>query len=240
MIGAITSIEHLERWFRGNALPYFTLKYAGPGERVIFRNDGAIDDMETAWDELRHQVEMQGASGRAMLEVLVFKKGKANHPVRTNIDIRNMPANSQNGNIAGLPGGIANVGDYVDMKVRLAMLERDNEDLMQQIDNPANTWERVIDKLSESPHLAGLAQMLISGLMKPGAPAQVGKQQQQQQPQPDYEPPQGANANPNHIFEQNILDTTRLLGIDHVTLSAKLKKLVETNPDQAKQLLSEL
>lgn len=235
MIGAITSIEHLERWFKGNGEPYFTLKYAGPGERVIFRNDGAIEDIETAWDELRHQVEMQGASGRAMLEVLAYKKGRNNHALRTNVDIRAVTTNAQMAGINGMPGSMSSMVDYVDMKVELAMLKRDNEELEFRLMEPANTWERIIDKVSESPHLAGIAQMLIANLTKTGN----ASQQIAQQPKPDVEQPQHANGNPNHQFEQNILDTSRMLEMDHVTLSAKLKRLVETNPDLAKQILNE-
>ena len=129
MTGSITNIEQLEKWFRAGNLPFFSLKYAGTGDKTIFRNE-VWEDMEDAWEQLRNQVEAQASAGRAMLEILVYKKGSANHPLRTNVDIRPGYYPAQAG-ISG-PGmypqmGIGNVQEYVTKEVRIAMLERDNE-----------------------------------------------------------------------------------------------------------------
>ena len=236
MTGSITNIEQLEKWFRAGNLPFFSLKYAGTGDKTIFRNE-VWEDMEDAWEQLRNQVEAQASAGRAMLEILVYKKGSANHPLRTNVDIRPGYYPAQAG-ISG-PGmypqmGIGNVQEYVTKEVRIAMLERDNEDLRNEINNPANTWERILDKVSESPNLAGIAQTFIALLaskfgaatpmMTPvnGTPlvAQEGE---------EY---------PDAMFE-NLETAAGLLGSSPEAVAAKLAQLVKQNPELAKTLLSQ-
>lgn len=236
MTGSITNIEQLEKWFRAGNLPFFSLKYAGTGDKTIFRNE-VWEDMEDAWEQLRNQVEAQASAGRAMLEILVYKKGAANHPLRTNVDIRPGYYQAQAG-IAGpgFPGmgmGIGNVQDYVTKEVRIAMLERDNEDLRNEISNPANTWERILDKIAESPHLAGIAQMFLGGVLgKLGQPAPVmtpvnGMPAVASQESGEY---------PDAMYED--LETAAgILGSSPEAVAAKLAQLVKQNPELAKTLL---
>lgn len=237
MTGSITNIEQLEKWFRAGNLPFFSLKYAGTGDKTIFRNE-VWEDMEDAWEQLRNQVEAQASAGRAMLEILVHKKGAANHPLRTNVDIRPGYYPAQAG-IAG-PGmypqmGIGNVQEYVTKEVRIAMLERDNEDLRNEISNPANTWERILDKIAESPHLAGIAQMFLGGLLgKLGQPAPVmtpvnGMPVEVSRESEEY---------PDAMFE-NLEAAAGILGTSPEAVAEKLAELVKQNPELAKTLLSQ-
>lgn len=237
MTGSITNIEQLEKWFRAGNLPFFSLKYAGTGDKTIFRNE-VWEEMEDAWEQLRNQVEAQASAGRAMLEILVYKKGSANHPLRTNVDIRPGYYPSQPG-IAG-PGmypqmGIGNVQDYVSKEVRIAMLERDNEDLKAALNNPANTWERILDKISESPHLAGIAQMFVGGILSrfgQGAPVTM--------PVNGMPPtiPQEGEEYPDAMFE-DLEAAAGMLGTSPEAVAAKLAQLVKQNPELAKTLLSQ-
>lgn len=234
MTGSITNIEQLERWFKSANLPFFTLKYAGTGDKVIFRNE-AWEDMEEAWEQLRNQVEAQASAGRAMLEILVYKKGGANHPLRTNLDLRPGYYPAQQG-IAG-PGyvgafpGIGSVQDYVQQQVKIAMLERDNADLQAELSNPANTWERVLDKIAESPHLAGIAQMFVHGVMSRFAPAAAPVMAA-----PVNGVPAQEEAYPDDMYN-NLEEAANILDTTPEAIAAKVAQLVKQNPETAKMLL---
>ncbi len=215
MQGSITNIEALEKWFKSNNLPYFSLKYAGQGEKIIFRNE-LWDDIEEAWEHLRDQVTAQADGGRAMLELLVYNKGKANHPLRTNIDIRVQPTSVAGIAGIGFPGLYGNMEGYIAQRIELEMLKRDNEELQAQIENPTNTWERIIDKLGNSPHLSGIAQVLISSLFAKApvsAPAIAGN-----------------GSSP-------LDEAAEILGTPPETLANKVLELVKNNPELAKSLL---
>lgn len=232
MTGSITNIEQLEKWFRAANLPFFSIRYAGQGEKIVFRNE-VWEDMEDAWEQLKNQVEAQASAGRAMLEILVFAKGKANHPLRTNVDIRPgyQPATAAPG-IAGHPwAGIGSVTDYVNTQVKLAMLERDNDDLRAQIGSPVNAFERILERVAESPHLAGIAQALIGGLLSKGA-AQIPQMAAPVTgvPQPESED------YPEQMFE-DLESAASVLGTTPEALAAKVAALVKQNPEIAKTLL---
>lgn len=235
MTGSITTIEQLEKWFRAANLPFFSIRYAGQGEKIVFRNE-VWEDMEDAWEQLKNQVEAQASAGRAMLEILVFSKGKANHPLRTNVDIRPgyQPATAAPG-IAGHPwAGIGNVTDYVNTQVKLAMLERDNEDLRAQIGSPMNAFERVLERVAESPHLAGIAQNLLAGLFK--APMQPMQAVPVTGVPPEAQPTQEGDDYPEQMFV-DLESAAGVLGTTPEALAAKVAMLVKQNPELAKTFL---
>lgn len=99
MQGAISNIDAVERWFKANEAPYYTISYystqspTGQGQ-VIGRNTKE-GDLETAWSRLKSLIQDQTGFGRAQLHLLVYETpGGANTPkARTNIDIT---ATSQN------------------------------------------------------------------------------------------------------------------------------------------------
>ncbi len=221
MQGSITNIESLEKWFKANSLPYFSLKYAGHGEKIIFRNE-VWDDVTEAWEQLRDQVQAQADGGRAMLELLVYNKGKANHPLRTNIDIR--PGSTQVAGIGSIPGiWGGNIESYISQRIELEMLKRDNEELQAALENPVNVWERILDKVSQSPQLSGIAQVLISGLLaRTQAPVSASAI---------------AGVPETRGGLESLEDAARTLGTDFETLARKVNELVHTHPDLAKQLL---
>lgn len=220
MQGSITNIENIEKWFKANGLPYFSLKYAGQGEKIIFRNE-VWDDVSEAWEHLRDQVQAQADGGRAMLELLVYNKGKANHPLRTNIDIRG--ASTQLAGIGSIPGVYGGMENYIAQRIELEMLKRDNEELQAALENPVNVWERILDKVSQSPQLSGIAQVLISGLLaRTQAPVSASAI---------------AGVPETRGGLESLEDAARTLGTDPETLARKVNELVHQNPDLAKQLL---
>lgn len=250
MIGAITSIDRLKSWFNSNGLPFFTLRYEGANnERIIMRND-AIEDMGKAWELLEDQVTAQADVGRARLVVFVYKKGGHNNGIYTNIDLRPgyAPTGMQPAAVAGLPGGMGSITEYVDTRVHLAKLEWENEQLREQLNGPANTLERTIETISGIPGVAEVLKILVAGIVSKVNPQSVPAIQAILNGTPEAttggagapsdEEEENA-ADPQQQFATNINETATLLGVDALTLSAKLRQLAKENPEIAKQLMTQ-
>lgn len=248
MTGAITSIDGLRRWFFANGLPHWSLRYNLPGEKIIARNE-THDDLPAAWDMLADLVTMQVEAGRAMLEVLVYKPGKPTHTLRTNIDIRDSfghrgaPAPA---GVAALPGGIGNIDEYIEQRISLAMLERENEELKAAINAPGNWVERVVDRVAESPHLSAVVQTLVAGLLQrmsgapmPAMPVNGPYTPTPPAPRPDQGGDEhgGEETEEDRVFWENIQAAADALGVDLPTLAVKLNALVQANPAMAKSLI---
>jgi hypothetical protein len=209
MTGSITHIEQLEKWFRAANLPFFSLKYAGTGEKTIFRNE-TWEDMEDAWEQLK------------------------THPLRTNIDIRQGAYPAQAG-IGGMPyPGVGDISGYVAQQVELAMLRRDNEELQQQIENPVSGWERIIDKIGQSPHLAGIAQMLVASLVPKATTVAQGVPATVVAGTPDAENEDGY---PDTMYE-NLEATAAALNTTPEKMVEKMAELARKNPEIARTLIA--
>lgn len=248
MIGAITNIDALRRWFDSNGLPFFTLRYEGANnERIIMRND-SIEDMEKAWQMLEDQVTAQAEVGRARLVVFVYKKGGHNNGIYTNIDLRpGYPTPGTQAAVSGMPAGMGSIAEYVDNRVHLAKLEWENEQLREQLNAPANVFERTMETISGIPGVADVLKILVAGLVGKinpeampqiqavlnGTPAATGTPDRDD----DDDNAHNGAADPQQQFADNINQTAELLGVDPLTLSAKLKALVKQNPEVAKQWL---
>lgn len=244
MIGAITNIDALKRWFDSNGLPFFTLRYEGANnERIIMRND-SIEDMEKAWEMLSDQVTAQAEVGRARLVVFVYKKGGHNNGIYTNIDLRPgfAPAGAGTPGIGGLPAAMGGIEGYIDNRIRIAKLEMENEQLKDALHGPANTFERITEVVSGIPGVADVLKILVAGLVGKVNPAAMPAIQAVLNGTPDATGAADGDAghddtDPQQQFADNINETAAALGVDALTLSAKLKNLVKANPEAAKQLM---
>lgn len=249
MNGAITDLEHLKRWFFGNGHPYFFINYQGAGNRKIYQNE-SIEEMQEAWEELEYQVKSQTGHGRAMLEVVQYAKGKQNHPVRTYIDMRS-DAQAQGTAMAGI-GNFPAQGypaNYVQDQIKMALMEKELEDMRAALESPSNVFENIVDKIGQSPHLSGLVNNLVSALFgqKGAVPSMpVNGHPGAQQPTAQATQPEagteatGEEMTPERIalFQSNIDRICTALETDPINLSSKLAALVEGNPDLAKNLLN--
>ena len=253
MTGAITDIQSLERWFKTNDRPFWSVSYAGPNPRVIARNDKTTD-VNQAWDNLEAIIKMQTEAGRAVLEVLQYgsDKGAQGHALRTNVDIRDpfggyasnrMPAPAQG--IAGY--GVQSIGDIkemIDTEVALALLERENEELKAAINAPSNMLERVIEKVAESPHLSAAVAQLIAGLFNRGGTPVAVNGVTPPPPPPAAPPVHHVDTDDDDLTEEdrlfwdNINSAAQTLGVDVLTLAVKLNNLVQQNPAMAKSLIA--
>lgn len=177
MQGAISSIEAVERWFRANEAPFYTLAYysssssTGQGQ-VILRNTKEVE-LDVAWNRLRSAILDQTGFGRAQLNLIVYAKPEGyNTPAgRTNIDL---VANQQMPQVAGI-GALPAIGSgYIsesEFSRRLAEerekweVKSELESLRDQINNPSNDpWEKFMNGLerfaSTPPGMALLSKFM--------------------------------------------------------------------------------
>ena len=241
-------MEDLEKWFKANAYPQFILAYAnGKGENQILKNegDGAISDIEEAWEMLRDMIEAQVRSGRAILEVKVFPKGGKYHPLRTQIDM------SAGGN-PYLPASVAGIGNLPNVGISEAKLaealaverekwemERRIEDLEARINAPSNWMERALQIIGENPPLATMVQTVISGVMKMPGVASVmnGTPAAATGTQAPADDEEMENTDPNVVFSTNIYQAAQTLGVSPEIMAVKLNRLVQQNPELAYTML---
>ena len=150
MQGAISDIQAVERWFRANEAPFFTLSYyssssaTGQGQ-VIIRNQKDVE-LDSAWQKLRSSILDQTGYGRAQLNLIVYNKPDAyNTPAgRTNIDLVSNQSMHQVAGIGSMPAigsGYISESDFERrLKEEREKWEMRNEldSLRDQINNPAN------------------------------------------------------------------------------------------------------
>jgi len=150
MQGAISDIQAVERWYRANEAPFFTLSYyssasaTGQGQ-VIIRNQKDVE-IDSAWNKLKASILDQTGYGRAQLNLIVYNKPDAyNTPAgRTNIDLVNNQSMPQVAGIGSLPAIASGYISESDFTRRLNE-EREKWEMRHQIDalqdqinNPAN------------------------------------------------------------------------------------------------------
>lgn len=232
MNGAIRNISTLKTWFYDVGKPFFTLSYSGTTNHMILRNT-ATENMDEAWTLLERQVNAQAEYGRATMQVIVYKAGNANNPDgRTNIDMAPQSQGSQVAGIGSLPSGYLDenkVAGMISEAKEKWELERRLEDLEAQINNPGDWTEKLMAGI-ERIGATQLGQMLAMKLM--GQPIPAGMV---------AGPPPGTQAPTDETdnFEEDIETTAAILGVSDAVLASKLRRLVETNPEMAKQLLSQ-
>lgn len=163
MQGAISTIEAVERWFRANEAPFFTLAYyssstnTGQGQ-VILRNQKDIE-LDSAWNKLRSAIMDQTGFGRAQLNLIVYAKPEAyNTPVgRTNIDLvaNQMPQMAGIGSLPMVAGsGYISESDFsrrLNEERQKWEMKQEIEALRDQVQNPANDWMAGLERFAASP-----------------------------------------------------------------------------------------
>lgn len=181
MQGAISSLKGIRDWFYNQQAPFWTLSYyssaspTGMGH-VISRNT-RFGDMEQSWEMLQQSIEAQTGSGRAQLNLIIYEKAAgANTPTgRTNIDIisSQVPGMPQVAGIGNLPAGYvdeARVNAIISEKQQLWELQRENQDLRNELDNPNSFADKAmafVERIGSTPLGIALAQKYLGGQMPP-------------------------------------------------------------------------
>ena len=231
MQGAITNIDNLREWYFANATPFFGLRYFVPGKagETIMRNESEAD-MSAAWEKLSREVLSQAANGRALLQVYVYEKTPNNYKALTNMDIRQGGLSSmpQVAGIGGLQPGFIGKDELETIKAELREkwdMERRIDDLQAAIEAPKDWTESFInglEKMASNPLGIALISKLTGTTVTPemmrGTPATD-------------------DAEPSDSFEDDIQRTASILGVSDIEMAAKLRRMVEQNPDMARQIL---
>lgn len=251
----VTNIDDLRKVFfastRGDSTsPHWTLYGGdfGANEKRICTND-RVNDMEESFAFLSQQINaLNNPPGATRFRVLQYPPKNANNYTGTYfVQIgastqSAMSAASQPG-IAGLPAGIGDFREYVAKELRIQRLEWEKEQLEAQIDAPASGLERIIEKAAEIPGFGEAIKMAVAGLVMKFNPAAGPAIAAAMNGTPtasdvdgdhDHDP---ATSDPQAVFVNNIQAASAALGTDPLTLSNKLRSLIEANPQLAKSLL---
>ncbi|MEZ4925574.1 MAG: hypothetical protein R3A50_04810 [Saprospiraceae bacterium] len=231
MNGAITTIDALQSWFITSQKPFWTLRYFKPGAagEVIARNK-TEDDLTRSFELLRANVMSQAANNRALLQAFVYDQGKENnYTAITNLDIQ--PAGQMlpgHASIAGIPGG-----SWDDMLKKEKVnweLEYKVRELEAAIENPPDDSERIvtmIERFSATP----IGSAIVARIL--GVPINI----------PANEVPVTGlpgNENESDTFDDDLDAVTGALQVSDTVLMSKLRRLVESQPDVAKNILNSI
>lgn len=150
---------------------------------VIGRNT-KFSELDKSWEMLDQSIQAQTGAGRAQLNLIVYEKPSgSNTPAgRTNIDIvsSGIVGTKQPG-IGSIGGGYldeSRINAIIEEKHQIWQLERENEDLKLQLENPNGFADKAmafIERIGSTPLGIALASKFLGGPMPPmAAPAVNG------------------------------------------------------------------
>lgn len=245
----ITSYENLQKWFvatKGTKpAPYwnlYSLKY-GRGDQVVHRNVD-VSDLDESARKLEEAVRMLTPGDEpARFKLSVYPEGSPNNPTASvEVQIRNAGA-AQVAGIGSLPmAGFVSLNE-LEQRLENERLKWKLELMEDQMNAPGEMWERIVERVSGIPGIDKIFQTLAIGLVSkvnPGAlPAiQAAMNGVPSANEGEHDGDEAAG-DPNQVFAENIQISAATLGVDPLTLSAKLKKLIQENPELAKQMMSQ-
>lgn len=250
----ISSFADLRQWFfagvkgKGEGLleaaPHWNLyagDYGAKEVRIMFNN--RINDMDESFSFLESVIRAQNNPDGTRFRIQTYAPGKVNNPTaETYVQIyekSQAPATTHPAGIAGLPAGVGSVEAYVDQRLKMAELQWENKQLQEQINAPAEKWERIIEHVSGLPGIDKVLQALAVGLVSKFNPAAMPAVQAAMNGTPSAtgEHEHDEADDPNTVFLQHIQAASAALGTDPVTMAKKLNALIQNNPDMARQLM---
>lgn len=232
MQGGITNIQALKTWFYTTGKPFFTLRYYKPGAagEVVARNKNE-DDLTKAWELLEANVLGQAANTRALLQVFVYDQGKENnYTALTNVDMQPGGVQTAVAGIGSLPGMYGHHGSFeAALKAEREKWEMEKriDDLEAALEAPKDWGEQItgiFERISTTPVGNVLIARIMGVPMTPQAAAPIA----------------GPVGDAEDTFEEDLNVTTEALGVSDTELMAKLRRLVEAQPDMAKQILNSI
>lgn len=251
----ITTFENLQQWFSaqnkaGETASHWNLygtRFGETEKRVAF--NASIDDKQQSFDYLVQNIRSLNNPDGAVFRLQVFPKGKQNNPTGTVYiqvyekapAVPAVPASPAG--IAGLPAGVGSLQDYIAEKVETERMKWEIEQLQEQINAPNNGWERALETIGAIPGIDKALQALVVGLVTKYNPQAIPAVQAAMNGTPSpTETPGEHDADDaddaQAMFANNINRASQTLGIDPLTLSAKLNQLIQSNPEIAKQLIN--
>lgn len=242
MQGAISSIQSIRDWFYNLEAPFWTLTYystASPtGMGHLIGRNVKFADLEKSWEMLEQSIQAQTGAGRAQLHLIVYAKaeGSNNPSGRTNIDIMGTGlVGAQQPGIGSLNGGgfldEKRINAIIDEKQKLWLLERENEELRAQIENPNGFADKAmafLERIGSTPMGMAIASKIL------GSPLP-------QMPSPAVNGTPTAN---HELVDEDVeseLDSleeiARLNGVSLKTLLAKTATLAQQEPGVVQMLI---
>lgn len=254
----ISDFKDLRQWFFAGVkakseghqeyAPHWNL-YAGDyGAREMrIMTNTRISDMDESYAHLEQAIRAQNNPDGTRFRVQTFAPGKANNPTsETYVQIyerSQAPANvPQPAGIAGLPAGVGSIQQYVDERLETERLKWKIQQLEEQVNAPSEKWERVLEYISGIPGIDKVLQTVALGVVSKINPAAMPAIQAAMNGVPTQQPgehdPDEAD-DPQAVFLQNIQESAANLGTDPLTMARKLNALIKTNPEIARQLLTQ-
>lgn len=253
----IGNFADLRKWFfagvkgknggEEEGAPHWNL-YAGDygAKELRIQSNTRVNSMNDSYDLLESAIRAQNNPDGTRFRVQTFAPGKANNPTaETYVQIYERtaapaaPAAAAAG-IAGLPAGVGSIQQYVDERLKTERLKWEIQNLKDQLNAPASGWERLIDTLGALPGIDKVFQTVAIGLVTKFSPSAMPAIQQAMNGAPDageHGEDYDTGTDPQTAFAANIQESANMLGVDPVTLSAKLRNLIRQNPDMARQLM---
>lgn len=246
----LTRYEDLQQWFLNNqsdtdegtdkTASHWTLYGGNYGEREVrLTSNTRINKPSESLAYLVQTIRSMNHPDGSKFRIQIYKPGaNNNYTAQTYVQIfegqQNAAATGQMAGVGSLPGAPAMTEQYIQERIDLAMLKRENEELKAQMNGPVSGWERFLGMLNENEQLNGAIAGLLMGLaQKNGIPAQLAPAPVNGHPSSDEE----TDEDPQTVFVNNIQNAAATLQTDPVTLSKRLNKLIQQNPEVAKQLL---
>lgn len=239
----ISTYTDLKAWFaangrKGKTAPFWTLYGSAwaSKETIVARNDND-DNMDTAYQWLEDTIRKVDNPAGQRFRIFQVDIPGGNNPVGQ-VYFQSSAAATPSGTqgIAGIGSGYRPEGyltraevdemlkterEKMEMENRIAALE-------SQLEEPADVWEKImggVERIVQTPVGAAIAAKLM------GVP--LG-----QPVQPVAAPPEEELTPDDEQFYNNIEAVAQKLGTSPHVLSAKLKSLVDMNPEMAAQILN--
>lgn len=244
----INTFDGLAKWFQANQKddkpsPHWTLYGGSWGEKEVrLLSNSRIDDSEKSLAFLVDSIRIMNNPDGTKFRILLYPHNAPNNYTATvHVQIYENGANkpSSAGQMAGIGSlpAIQDIETRIAEKVELALLKAENEQLRNGGEN-GTIWERVLGIIAESPHLSAAVGSLVNGILLKADPALAGNLVQ---PAPVTGTPSADNGaapeDQQAAFVDNINQVCSALGVDAVTLAARLRQIVQANPLAAKQII---
>lgn len=256
----LTKYEDVQRWFNSNQAEagedgnaknavHWTLYGGNYGEKEArLLSNQRINKPDESLAYLIESIRMMNNPPGAKFRIQIYRPNNANnYTAQTYVQIfdnATAPAtgSAPQAGIGSLPAAFPE--NYIQERIDLALLKRENEELKAAINGPGNTWERLLDIISQSEPLSMALAGLISNVTGKPLPAlQQAARPVTGSPAPDEEndTDEGSpDADPQTVFADSINAAAAGLDTDPLTMARKLRKIVRDNPAFAKQIFSQI
>lgn len=245
----LTKYEDLQYWFNSNqssdesgtGAVHWTLYGGNYGEKEIrlmsnTRVNVPSESLAFLVDTIRRMNNPSGAKFR----VQIYKPGSPNnYTAQTFVQVFDGQQNPElrQQTAVGIGNLPAHMGEsYIQERIDLALLRKENEELKNAATGTESLGERIFKLINENPEISSaIAGLITSVAAKNGLPVSALPRPVTGSPESD----DNDGENPETVFIQNIQQAAGQLNTDPVSLAKGLNRLIQQNPEFAKQIFSQ-